>query len=613
MKKFYILLGCFLLLACTLQAQSFNAPDFAHRPQRAQTSDPIFDPEKIYLFDVDIEVHTDGNIQVTERITLNAKHQQINRGIYRELPVSLTEQVRPLSLIMDGQPHPFFTEKRPHRLRVNFGNDNFISTGKHTYVFTYSYTGAINFLKNYDELYWNVTGNDWNFSIDKARVRVSFPSNVEIQKSGISFYTGAEYSKEQHAEQTESLTFETTVPLLSHEGFTIAIPFDKGAILPPPLSARIESLLFSLPCWIAVLLFIYLMKYCISSWRKIGRDPVYMAIAQYEPPRDISPAFTYYFYNRITDAKALSCAILDLAMKGYLEIQEGKGFFAKTTLLQKKSNVSNLPYEEERIMRRLFSSGEECVLDTKTGEKLESLRKEIDVKFSRELKKYIVSNTTYALKAAGLGLALGILPFIFFLNSSLIFINLHFAIFFLALAAFVFKSPLSKIVIGLLITGFYSMFWVAESGVLDSLAILFCQSLYLIGMWSIALYTTLIANVTPEGRDLWEQLDGFKKYVKTADVHRVAASNPNEAERIFCDYLPFAFALGLYNQWMKKFTKVLSQATMDQCMQCAGGAHTVSRGLSSSVGSSMPSGGRGGSHGGGHSGGGHGGGGGGGR
>ena len=128
-------------------------------------------------------------------------------------------------------------------------------------------------------------------------------------------------------------------------------------------------------------------------------------------------------------------------------------------------------------------------------------------------------------------------------------------------------------------------------------------------MWGLTFYATLIRNVTPQGQTLFELIKGFKKYMKTAEIHRVAASDPTETERIFCDYLPFAFALGLSNQWIEKFSKVLSKATIEKCTASAGGIHSISSGLAHSISSSGGSG----SHGGGHSGGGHGGGGGGGR
>ena len=137
---------------------------------------------------------------------------------------------------------------------------------------------------------------------------------------------------------------------------------------------------------------------------------------------------------------------------------------------------------------------------------------------------------------------------------------------------------------------------------------------YLAGMWGMAFYVPLIRNITPAGKELFAHIDGFKKYMQTAEIYRVAASSPLEAEKIFCNFLPYAFAFGFENKWMEKFGKILSQATLEKYTACVGGTKFLSSGLSSCV-QNCSGGGRhgGGSHGGGHSGGGHGGGGGGGR
>ncbi|MBQ2312993.1 MAG: DUF2207 domain-containing protein, partial [Elusimicrobiaceae bacterium] len=110
-----------------------------------------YDPEKIYLFDAKITVQQNGEIQVTEDITLNAQHIKIRRGIVRDLPNSIAEHAHNISLTMDGEKHPFFTETHDGSLFINFGNDDYISKGKHTYSLTYSYVGAINFFQDYDE------------------------------------------------------------------------------------------------------------------------------------------------------------------------------------------------------------------------------------------------------------------------------------------------------------------------------------------------------------------------------------------------------------------------------------------------------------------------------
>ncbi len=601
-KIFKLIASCFfVLIACV----AFAWDD----PFDPNYRNPAHDPEKIYLFDVKINVQTDGSINITESITLNAKHQQIRRGIYRDIPVSFGNQLGSISLTMDGQTHPFFTENKGRNLRINFGNNNYIPQGRHTYSFNYTYKNAIKFFKNYDELYWNITGNDWNFVIDKARAQVNLPANARVQSENISLYTGRKGAKESNARQVGNLTFETTHPLSYREGFTIAVPFDKGAVEQPPFLTRLKDS-FSFSVLFSFALFIFLIIYAVCSWLKVGRDPVYSNVVRYEPPQGISPAFTYFLYNKMADSKFIACILLDLAMKGYIEIQTEKRTFGSVqiSMLRKKTADENLSQEEKMVLNKLFvfSGGDVCVLDFTTGVMLNAIIKQLNKSFTEESKTYIVGNGSYIVKAVIIVALLGIVPFIF-TSPSAIFINLHFSAFFV-IFPFVAKNPLFKILIRICIIGFYSLFW---SQMINSPSAFLCLVFYIASLWGLGYYMQLIPNVTPLGREFFEKLNGFKKYIETAEVNRFAVSNPMDEERIFCEYLPYAFAMGLENQWIKKFTNTLSQATIDKCVACAGGITAVSGALASGVGSSMPSG--SGSGGGGCSGGGGGGGGGGGR
>ena len=611
-KTFNLMASCFFVLL-TCVAFAWDDP-FDHNYRN-----PALDPEKIYLFDVKIDVQTNGSINITENITLNAKHQQIRRGIYRDIPVSFGNQLDSISLTMDGQTHPFFTENKGRNLRVNFGNDNYIPQGRHTYSFNYTYKNAIKFFKNYDELYWNITGNDWNFTIDKAIVQVNLPANAFVQKDGISLYTGPKGAKDTNARQVSDLVFETTRPLYNHEGFTIAIPFDKGAVQEPPFTEKLKRA-FSFSLIISIILFITLIIYTYITWVKVGRDPSYMAITRYDPPKGISPAFTYYLYNKQVDAKLMSCILLDLAMKGYLEVKNSvKSFWGtKPASLKRKKAISNdLPPEEMEFMRELltaYSPYEYCILDAKKSLVLNRIINVITELFKNQEKLYIVENEKYISNAVYIVLAMGIIPFIpkDMTNLDMCMIPVVITAFG-AIFLFVLFSVYHKLFIKIL---FWFVFLLMSLPLFiligNSMDAKICLILYVIGVFCVALYYTLIPNVTPKGRELFEELNGFKKYIKTAEVNRVAASDPLNAERIFCDYLPYAFAMGLQNKWMKKFTHILSKATIERCTACVGGISAVSSGLVSSVGFSMASGG-GGSFGGGCSGGGGGGGGGGGR
>ena len=62
-------------------------------------------------------------------------------------------------------------------VRTYFGSaDRMLPAGEHTYVFNYRADRMLGYFAEHDELYWNVTGNDWAFPIDAAgaTVRLNF-------------------------------------------------------------------------------------------------------------------------------------------------------------------------------------------------------------------------------------------------------------------------------------------------------------------------------------------------------------------------------------------------------------------------------------------------------
>ena len=627
MKKFLLLILSVILCPCLVFAWNYSYSS----------------EEKIYLFDVKVAVQQKGEIQVTENITLNVKHQKIHRGIYRDLPDSIQESAKPISLTMDGETHPFFTEKHGRFLRVNFGNNDYISQGKHIYSFTYTYTGAINFLKDYDELYWNVTGNDWDFTIDKAQIEITFPENTKVLKEGISLYTGRSGEKNKNAKQISDFVFETTKPLSTREGFTVAIPFEKGVVqktaiqtngvahnnisnnvnsnniskpvsVTPPVHTNIFSKLwfviggmFSKPSLSFIILLIILVIYCIVTWLMVGHDPFYPAVPQYKPPKDISPAFLCYLKGgSVPDI--LTCTILSLAMKGNIKIEEEEKNFLflkskETILFLQKKDMTNLSKDEEILLLNLFPSFSYNYFklnDWNSGDILEKTGKKIKKLFDDKKENYIISNWKFSAVAILLLLALGIIPN--YQGEEYWIMNVIFIIFIL----FTFlMSTANKLVA--LILAFLILPFLGKDGML------------IVGIIITIIYIKLIPNVKPLGQEVFEYVKGFEKYINTAEAHRFELSEPIDPQKIFCDYLAYAYAIGLHNKWVKKFSNILSQATIQETLSSTCGISSVHN-LRNTIANAMPShssngfgSGGSGSFGGGSSGGGHGGGGGGGR
>jgi uncharacterized membrane protein len=98
------------------------------------------------------------------------------------------------------------------------------------------------------------------------------------------------------------------------------------------------------------------------------------------------------------------------------------------------------------------------------------------------------------------------------------------------------------------------------------------------------------------GRELLDQIEGFRLYLSVAEQDELNFRHPPEkTPQLFEAYLPYAIALGVEQQWGEKFVRVLASAQAD------GGAyhpgwyrgrswdHTNLHGFTSAMGSSMSS------------------------
>ena len=114
---------------------------------------------------------------VTETIKVHAEGNKIKRGIYRDFPTDYEDKygnnIRILfevkEVLRNGLREPYHTERQSNGIRVYFGSSSyFLSPGDYTYAITYKTNRQIGYFDEHDELYWNVTGNGWDFDIEKS-------------------------------------------------------------------------------------------------------------------------------------------------------------------------------------------------------------------------------------------------------------------------------------------------------------------------------------------------------------------------------------------------------------------------------------------------------------
>ena len=179
--------------------------------------------EKILNYHSDVLVRSDGWLEVAETIVVQAEGQQIRRGIYRDYPTDYKDRYgndvrvlyEPRAVFRNDQVEDFFSEKNRNGIRTYFGSaDRMLETGIHTYEYRYDAGRMLGFFENHDELYWNVTGNGWQFPIENATATVTFAFDVDADTLDLTAATGAfgDFGSDFQASTdiTGSANFEST-------------------------------------------------------------------------------------------------------------------------------------------------------------------------------------------------------------------------------------------------------------------------------------------------------------------------------------------------------------------------------------------------------------------
>jgi len=282
----------------------------------------------IQHFDDEVVVSEDGTIDVTE--TIEARFSGENwHGLYRSIPIEYTNpQGLNYTLLID---HISATDSDERTLKWEQSSEGRYTKFKiyipnaddstHTIVFHYRVLDALRFFEDHDELYWNVTGNDWEVPIQSASAHIALPAGV----TGLHAiaYTGGINSRAQDAVvevKDNSVDIHTTRPLSFHEGLTAVVGFDKGFVHPPSGAARfIQFLRSNIPLLIPIIVFFVMFW----LWWTRGRGPERQAIAvQYEPPDKLTPGECGTLVDNEAAMRDITATLVDLAVKGYMTIEQ---------------------------------------------------------------------------------------------------------------------------------------------------------------------------------------------------------------------------------------------------------------------------------------------------
>ncbi len=543
------------------------------------------DIERILDFSSDITVQRNGNLNVAETIAVNAQGDNIRHGIYRDFPTIYTDKfgrrVRVRfdvqSVTMDGHDEQYEVDSIDNGKRVKIGDpDVLLDYGRHTFVIRYVTDRQIGFFRDYDELYWNVTGNGWDFQIDQAEATIHLPQGAHILQEA--FYTGPEGAAGKQAQarslSENEIAFATTAPLYPREGLTIAVGFNKGAVSPPTSADRFWDFLRDNAATIIALIgLIGLFFYYLVTWVLYGRDPAHGTIIPlFAPPSDFSPAAARYVHRMAYDRKCYAASLIDMAVKGYLTISEtGSTYTLKRT--GKSESECGLFSGEKSIGSQLFDSATDSielkqVNHTDIAASISALQSSLKNEYE---KKYFVTNFGWFLGGV---LILAVTAIVASLSSDAGAGSLPGLIWVAAWSggtAFLVwravtawndaihapRGRAGKLAGAIFLTVFAVPFVAGDLigfVVFASTELLPAMIIVLIGGVLVAVFHHLLKAPTALGGHIRDELDGFKIFLETAEKDRLEKLNPPQiTPKVFEKFLPYAIALDCENQWSKKF------------------------------------------------------------
>jgi uncharacterized membrane protein len=494
----------------------------------------------IERFGATIDVSRDGTIVVEEII--RPRFTGSWNGIFRTIPIQYqTPQGLNYTLRLDvesvtdeaGAPLRYESSRERHYQKLKIWVPG-ASNATRTVRLRYRIANALRFFDEHDELYWNVTGDEWEAPIEGASALVRLPGGVSGVRA--TAFRGAYGSTRQTPLEIDAghVRVETTEGLGFREGLTLVVGWNPGVVDRPTAIEKGAGVVYSnLPLAIPPIVFLGMWR----LWRARGRDPALApVVTRYEPPGGMTPAELGTLVDGKPDMRDITATIVDLAVRGYLQIEETdtEGFFGffssrdyRFTVKKPRETWNELKPHERDLLTALVGSTNDSVkvseLKNKFYKHLPGLR---DSLYDRLVGGGFYTARPDRVRAIYIGAGV--------LVGGLLAAASGSAMTSLGM------QPLAGIVAGIL------------SGII------------------IVLFGWFMPSRTVRGTRELEKVLGFQEFLSRVEGDRL--DRVVKTPEMFEKFLPYAMALGVEDNWANAFEGIYRQPP--QWYTGTGGAHT---------------------------------------
>ena len=562
-------------------------------------------------YDINIIVNENNTLNITEKI---GTYFNVNKhGIYRKIPLrneitrldgTKSKNRAKISDIKVSDNYSLSTENGYKVIKI--GNANYTLTGQKNYEISYLYNLGRDAKKEYDELYFNLIGNEWDTSISNVTFTITMPKEFDSSKLGFSSgYVGStDSSKITYNVSDNIISGQYNGILKSGEALTVRLELPEGYFVNAGINMPITYyLMFIIPAIGLLISFIL--------WKKHGKDEPVIETVEFYPPEGFNSLEVGFLYKGYAEDKDVTSLLIYLANKGYIKITETedkslfstvKGFEISKLKEYDGSNANEKLFLEglfknngfidlakvKEIRAKAKENGEKISylkaieLATDKTEKQSVTRSDLYNSFyvtmnkilsniNNKKNKNLISEDNKMIKFSAILLLIVALVTVI-LVPTLEYAGFAEAVTTLILCAFytpffavgIFaKVPIVFRIFWLGFTLFHSYFFFSTtpiaSAVKDDYHYLIGVLFGIICIVGMIFLFKIMPKRTKYGNEILGKIKGFKKFLETAEKQKLEAmvmENPT----YFYNILPFTYVLGVSDKWIEKFEAISLQA-----------------------------------------------------
>ena len=555
-------------------------------------------------YDINIKVNEDNTFDVVETIT--AYFNKPKHGIFRTIPLTnkitrldgskSTNRAKITNLSVNSK---YKTSRENGNYKIQIGDANKTLTGEQNYVIKYTYNLGKDKIKDYDELYYNIIGNEWDTAIGNITFIITMPKDFDSSKLG--FSSGSTGSTDntniKYTVSNNVISGKYNNILGKNEALTVRCELPDGYF--SKAKDTIEPVLYIE--FIISFLFLLISFYL---WCKFGKDDKVIETVEFYPPDGFNSLEVGFLYKGYTDNKDITSLLIYLANKGYIKITESqrKSLFSKykdfkiTRLKEYDGNNIN----EELFLKGLFlkkssiislfndkyDSDDESYLNEVTSSDLYDnfyiTMNKISSNIDNKENKYKIYEKSASSKKIFIilmiivtYLLITIPPIVLFgqieiIPFAIIFPIIGFTVLFISVfgktGSVTFINGSVTKTANNIYTKIFGLIWGLGFGGGPWLALvlpLLLQdtnylTVYIIGVICILgmlLCLKLLPKRTKYGNEILGKIRGFKNFLETVEKDKLEAL-VEEHPTYFYDILPYTYVLGISDKWIKKFESI---------------------------------------------------------